>query len=73
MDGRLTGPVSLGLRGWSSDGFKATLPYVTHHYTIRSAGLRAIHLGFRGVRSGLDSHRPSSIQPREWGGGTSIN
>lgn len=37
LDARLTRPVSLGLRARSSDGFKATLPYVTHHHTVRSA------------------------------------
>lgn len=48
MDVRLTRPVSLGLRALSSDGFKATLPYVTHHFTLRSAVLHVTHLGFDG-------------------------
>lgn len=49
MDGRLTRPLSLGLREWNSDGFKATPPYVTHHYTMRSAVLHRTHFSFGAV------------------------
>lgn len=49
MDGRLTRPLSLGLRAWNSDGFKATPPYVTHHYTMRSAVLHNTHFSFGAV------------------------
>lgn len=41
--------MSLGLRAWNSDGFKATPPYVTHHYTMRSAVLHRTHFSFGAV------------------------